>query len=157
MSQTLLGACCLLYLAQNSWLFDGRPLHLFLSFQPEGNFISLQFFLFKDICHWTLYKSFKARDSCKTRKAEVATCFRLENNDHFNKTLRTSSQISPLWLCDTIVHYKCLLIRLKVSISMLMQSHKSLIISSYAKWQRTYSTLCWNSTTGVVWPICLFI
>lgn len=29
-------------------------------------------FLSKDICHWTFYKSFRPKDSCTTRKAEVA-------------------------------------------------------------------------------------
>lgn len=69
-SKTLLGTCCLLYLEQSVWLLDWRPLHLFLSVQPEGNFISLQFFSSKDICHWTFYKSFRPKDSCKTRKRE---------------------------------------------------------------------------------------
>lgn len=36
--KTLLGTCCLLYLEQSLWLLDGRPLHPFLSFEPEGNF-----------------------------------------------------------------------------------------------------------------------
>lgn len=58
--KTLLGTCCLLYLEQSSWLLDGRPLHLSLSFQPEGNFISLQFF-FQGHLSLSILQKFQAK------------------------------------------------------------------------------------------------
>lgn len=89
-SKTLLGTCCLLYLEQSSWLLGWKAPAPFPSFSARREFhLPPVFFFSKDICHWTFYKSFRAKDSCKTGEAEVArgkknpTHFRPENKGPF--------------------------------------------------------------------------
>lgn len=91
-SKPLLGTCCLLYLEQSLWLLDGRPLHLFLSFQPEGNFISLQCFFPRTFVIEHSTKVSGQKTLVKQERQEVAREGERPGG-HFNKILQTSAHI----------------------------------------------------------------
>lgn len=88
--------------------FEWNGLHLFLSFHPEGNFISLQFFFPRTfVIEWstkvpgqkTLVKQERLWQQEKRPISGIT-------RGRFNKILWTSTATFPFRHCDTAVRYK---------------------------------------------------